>query len=565
MSPASTVDLPPDLILTDARVLTMDPARPRAEAVALTAGRIAAVGDRAAIEALAGPRTTFIDAGGRTLLPGFVESHLHIFPGAAELSHLNLVAITGFEPVAAAIRDYAAANPDLPLVMAEGARHAVFGAEAPTRHDLDRILPDRPLALVGADHHTVWANTAALTAAGLLHGRHLPPGNEIVMAPDGTAHGELRESEAFGPVIALSGEIRVWLGLRTGGEPDPAPTPAERAFDRGLMRAGLAHLARHGITSFHNMDGNAYTCELLAEIEAAGELTARARVPFHFKTFMDLAALDRASELAARFQGPMVRSGFVKLFADGVLDGFTAVMLEDYADRPGWRGEPLFDPAHFDAAVAEADRRGLQVAVHAIGDGAVRSVLDAYAKARAANGPRDSRHRIEHIEVIHPADIPRLAGLGVTASMQPPHPPGTMGLPLEPTVDRIGRARWTHAYAWAALRDAGARIAFSSDWPVSDVNPLRGIHAARTRRPWADDLPDQRLTLMETLAAYTAGGAHAGFAETDTGRIAEGFHADLALLSSDIEATPEPEIDRLTVDLTISAGRVVHRAESFEG
>jgi predicted amidohydrolase YtcJ len=132
-------------------------------------------------------------------------------------------------------------------------------------------------------------------------------------------------------------------------------------------------------------------------------------------------------------------------------------------------------------------------------------------------------------------------------------------------VDRIGRHRWPFAYPWAALRDAGARIAFSSDWPVSDVNPLRGIHAARTRARWAEDLPDQRLTLMETLAAYTTGGAHAGFAETETGRIAPGFHADLALLSADIEATPAPEIDRLSVDLTISAGRVVHRAEGFEG
>ena len=180
------------------------------------------------------------------------------------------------------------------------------------------------------------------------------------------------------------------------------------------------------------MDGNLYTLELLEEIEAEGGLTARVEVPFHFKNFMETSALEKASAMAKRYKSETLKSGRVKLFIDGVLDGWTAVMLDDYANKPGWKGEPLFEPKRFNEICIEADRRGLQISVHAIGDGAVRLVLDAYEAARKANGARDSRHRIEHIEVIHPDDIPRFAELGVIASMQPVHPPGCAGFRSNP-------------------------------------------------------------------------------------------------------------------------------------
>ena len=227
--------------------------------------------------------------------------------------------------------------------------------------------------------------------------------------------------------------------MTTGGEPEPAPTPDEQAHDRAIMKRGLDWCASHGITSIHNMDGNLYQLELLSEIEAEGGLTA-ACIPFHFKNFMKLDALEKAAMMGDA-TAERLSSGFVKFFVDGVLDCWTAVMVEDYADRPGWRGEPLFTPEQFARVAIEADRRGLQIAVHAIGDGAVRTVLDGYEAARKANGPRDSRHRIEHIEVVR-SRRPALRELGVIASMQPPHPPGAMGLPLEPTVSRIGRDRW---------------------------------------------------------------------------------------------------------------------------
>ncbi|MGO4837742.1 amidohydrolase family protein, partial [Rhizobiaceae sp. 2RAB30] len=247
--------------------------------------------------------------------------------------------------------------------------------ERVTRHHLDRILPDRAFMMAAPDHHTVWANTKALEMGGLLHGKQLGPGNEIVMGADGLAEGELREGEAFGPLTELTGEGRVRLGIATGGEPDPKPTAEEQASDRAIMRRGLEWCARHGITSIQNMDGNLHQLELLSEIEAEGGLLCRVQIPFHYKNFMKPDALEKASLMAERYHSEWRSSGMVKVFMDGVLDSWTAVMVEPYADRPDWIGEPLFTQEQFDAAAIEADRRGLQNAVHAIGDGAVRSVL----------------------------------------------------------------------------------------------------------------------------------------------------------------------------------------------
>lgn len=547
--------IPADLIVTNARVLTMDEAAPRAEAVAVAGGRILAVGTAREIEAHRGPATEVIDAGGATLLPGFFENHCHVFQGGAELKHLQLTGVMGMEAVAQAVRAYAEGRPGTGLLVGQGADYAIFGRPS-TRQDLDNILPDRPFAMVAGDHHTVWANTPALLAAGLLHGRETPAGSEVVMGPDGLATGELRERPAFDRVMEMAGTKRASLGLATGGEPDPAPSPEERAADREMLLAGLRHLAAHGITSAVNMDGNLYTLELLRELRDEGRLPVRVKVAFHFKPWMDLSVLDKASAMARDWQDDWLSSGFVKLFMDGVIDSGTALLTEDYPGRPGWRGEPLFDSARFAVIATEADRRGLQIAVHAIGDGAVRTVLDGYEAARETNGPRDSRHRIEHIELIHSDDVPRLRTLGVVASVQPPHPPGAMDLPLEPTVSQIPRHRWADAYRWRSL---DAPLVFASDWPVSDVAVLRGIKAALCRQPWTGDLPDERVGLMDTLAAYTRTGAWASHAEDRTGRLRAGMLADLVLLSGDIEATPPEEIDRLAIALTICGGEVTHR------
>lgn len=549
-----------DLIVTNARVLTMDEGNPTAEAVAIKDGNILAVGDRRTIEALKGPATKVIDAQGGSVVPGFIEAHMHLFGGAAELDNLHLQGVHGFDALSDAIRAYAAARPNAKLLLGAGVDYTILSKEEPvTRHHLDRIIADRPFAMSASDHHTMWTNTKALELAGILHGKQLGPGNEIVMGADGLAAGELREGEAFGPILELSGQNRVRLGLATGGEPEPYPSAAEVAADRDLMHRGLEWCARHGITSIQNMDGNFYQLELLAGLEQEGRLLCRTKIPFHFKNFMTLDVLEKASSMANSYQSEWLSSGMVKMFYDGVLEGWTAVMVDDYADRPGWRGEPLFTPEHFAEVALEADRRGLQIAVHSIGDGAVRAVLDGYEAAQRKNGRRDSRHRVEHIEVTTAADVPRFAELGVIASMQPPHPPGAMDFPLEPTLSRIGRERWPLSYAWRTLKQAGAHVVFASDWPVSRVDPILGIQAAVLRKPWAEGDPDQSFSLIEALAGYTVEGAYAEFMEHRKGRLKPGYLADLVVLSADIETTEPASLHEVHPVSTICGGKITYQ------
>ena len=541
----------PEMIITNAKVLTMDEGYPRAEAVAFGGGRILAVGSRAEVEALAGPECRVVDAGGRTLLPGFVESHLHLVLGGNELSQLQLGGVSGFDELARLFRAYAAKNPGLPLLMAQGAAYEILDHPV-TRHDLDRVIADRPIAMMAPDHHTVWANTAALQAAGLLQGAAMPAGHVVVMGADGTASGELLEFEAFSPVLALTGDLHLQLGIATGGEPDPWPDAAQRAKDKEKIAAGLQHCAMHGITSMVNMDGNRYTCVLLKEMEAEGRLTARVKVPFHMKPHMELSELDRASAMAAEFRGDWVTSGFVKMFMDGVVDSRTAYMLHPY---PGTTetGAPLFEPERFKAICQEISRRNLQIAVHAIGDGAVRQTIDGYEAA----GRPDLRHRIEHIELIDRADVPRLGALGITASVQPPHPPGAMDFPMSTMAHVFHRERWKDAYLTRTLADHGAHLAFASDWPVTDVSVMRGIQSALTRVPY-DGAGDERVGLMATLRAYTAGGAWAAHWEGLTGRLTPGLAADLVLIDGDIETIPARELGRTGIALTIAGGTVTH-------
>lgn len=551
-----------DVIIFNGIVLTMQDGVARAEAVALLGRDILKVGTDNEVKVLAGPKTRVIDARGGTVMPGFIESHMHLFAGAGELDNLDLQGVHGFEALAQAVSAYAAARPGDYLLIGNQADYTIISeTESLTRHHLDQILADRPLLLFSPDHHTAWANTTALTRAGILSGKVVGAGNEVVMEAGGFASGELRESEAVSPIMALSPSgNRDRLGLTTGGEPEPYPDTARFAHDLAVMKRGLDHCAKHGITSIHNMDGNLYTLEVLAELDRRGELLCRVMVPFHFKNFMTVEALERASTMAKAYSGEKLKSGFVKLFMDGVLDSWTAVMLDDYADRKGWRGEPLFSAEQFKKVAVEADRRGLQIAVHAIGDGAVRAVLDGYEEAVLVNGKRDSRHRVEHIELVHGDDISRFASLGVLASMQPPHPPGSHGLPLEPTISRIGKAKWHLAYAWNTLRAEGARLVFASDWPVSDINPIRSVQSAMIRKKWSDDLPDQRQTLLQALGSYTREGAHAEFAEGRKGQLKEGFLADIVILSADLEHAAVEKLHEVRPVTTICDGVITYQA-----
>lgn len=548
-------------IITNARVITMDNQRPCAEALAVAGNRIVAVGTATDVATLRGPQTLVTDARGKSVIPGIIESHVHLFMGAAELGLLNLRYAVGFDAIAAAVHAYKNQNPNLKIIHAISIAHEQFGPGVSiTRQLLDRIVDDRPLIMACFDHHTVWANTKALEAAGLMRGRVLPPGNEVVLDSSGYATGELREPAAFDPVLALTATGgRDALGFTTGGNPVPPATPTQRAADIETLRKGIAHANALGITSMHNMDGNWYQLELLHDLEKRGALNARMEVPFHFKNNFKLEQIDEAVKFRDAYKSDFLHSGRVKLFIDGVLETLTAQMLEDYPGHPGNKGAPLYAPDEFAQIVTRADAHGLQIATHAIADGAVRTTLDAYEQAQRVNGKRDSRHRIEHIELIDPADIPRIAQLGVVASLQPVAGVGVPGAPLEPILSRVGN-KLPYAYAWQTIRNTGAHVAFSSDWPVAPLNPFEGIQAAMTVVPLRPDCPPQAQSLMDALHGFTLAGAHMEFMEDRKGMIREGYFADIAVLDMDLEQTSPARIGQARSVLTMCDGRVVYEA-----
>ncbi|HLF21121.1 MAG TPA: amidohydrolase family protein, partial [Aestuariivirga sp.] len=283
-----------DIIIINARVLTMNKAQPRAEALAIAGNRIAAVGHKADILALRAKHTRLIDAGMKTVMPGIVEGHVHLFGGSVELDSLMLNGINGFDRIAESVSQYRKSRPGPGIVVATGIAHESFGRDTPiTRQLLDRIVADVPFIAVCFDHHTVWANTRAIEAAGVMRGRQLPTGNEIVLDAGGLATGELREPAAYMFALALTPTGgREWLGMTTGEDPVPPATAAERAIDEAYFRKGIAHAASLGITSMHNMDGNLYQLERLQALLDRGELDARVEVPFHQKSFFGIARLD---------------------------------------------------------------------------------------------------------------------------------------------------------------------------------------------------------------------------------------------------------------------------------
>lgn len=550
-----------DLVIVNASILTMDPDHPRAQALAVAGARILAIGTRAEIEPLAGPGTRRFDAQGCSVMPGMTEAHLHLFAGAYGLRLLHLDAVRGLPALREALQSCARARPDEGLLICKAADYNIFGdGVATTRQMLDQALPDRPAILFAGDHHTAWANTVALEKAGVLHGAPMPPGNEIVIGADGTATGELREFQAVAPVMALrTSGGRENLGL-SGAEPEAGPSAGQRADDEAVMLDGLKYCASFGFTSLHNMDGNFYQLEVLRALEDRGQLLCRTQVPFHLTPSAPLSSLALATRMHEDYRSDRLRSGRIKMFMDGVIDSGTAVMIGGYGDNPAANGDPLHDAKRFAAACIEADRRGLQISVHAVGDGAVRRVLDGYAAARAANGARDSRHRIEHIELLHPDDLPRFADLGVIASMQPAHPPGAMDFPLLPWTERVGAARWSWSFPMRYLRDAGVPVAFASDWPVSDIDPMRSVKAAVMRRPWRDGDPSHASTLMQALHGYTAGGAHAGFDEGRLGRLIPGMLADIVVMDRDLEHLPSGDLDTARAALTVCGGQTTWEA-----
>lgn len=551
---------PADIVILNGNLITFDSAQPKAEAVAITGGMITAVGSTKDIRDLAGPSTRVVDAGGATVLPGFIDSHVHLFGGSVELGYLDLNGVQGADQLTPLVRDYAQTCKDDKIVFAVQADYALMGpGRATTRHDLDAVLPDRPFAVFSPDHHTIWANTKALELADVLHGGEVDAGAKIVMGDDGLATGELQEPSAYAPVLRHTRHSgRDMAGLITGANPLPEPSAKDRAMDKDAIERGLKHCASHGITGVHLFDGNFYQGELLTEMAEEGRSACRAQVPFHYKSFDPLDRFEEAAEMRERFNSDMVWTQNVKMFMDGVSESRTALMLQPY---PGTDhiGDAVFEADHFTEACIKADAMGLQIATHAIGDLAIRQTLDGYEAAQKANGKRDARHRVEHIEVLHADDLPRFAELGVVASFQPGHAPFGGIFPPVGMDNVLHKHQIRYAFPWQDMRNTGAKVVFSTDWPVIIVDVMRSIKAAVAPLK-LDGWHDQTQSLMDALESYTAGNAWVEFNEGRKGQLKAGMMADIAMMSHDLEAMDPSALDQSRAVLTICGGRVTYEA-----
>jgi predicted amidohydrolase YtcJ len=552
-----------DMIILNGEVITCDDTQSNASANALAIkdGHILSVGETDDIRAMAGASTKVIDAAGHTVLPGFIDSHVHLFGGSAELDYLDLYGVKGIDQLTDKVREWEKSCPDDNIVFAIQADYNIIASgKQTTRQDLDKVLPDRAFAMFAADHHTIWANTKALEMAGILNGGEVDKGAEIVMGADGKAAGELREPGAYAPVLRLTRYGgRDMIGLVTGRNPEPAANDAERRLDTDAIARGLKHCASHGITGLHNMDGNIYTLELLKELEKRGDLLCRTEVPFHFKSFDALDRFEEAEAMRRDFTGEWVWCNRVKMFVDGVVESSTALMLDKY---PGLEtiGDAVFEENHFKDACVKADAMQFQISVHAIGDRAIRQTLDGYELARQQNGKRDSRHRIEHIEVLHPDDLPRFAELGVVASIQPGHAPWGAYFSEETVTRMLHPHQIPLAYAWQDIRDTGTKVIFSTDWPVIPVDVMPNIKSAVAPRRLSPPWRDQRQSLMDTLESYTAGNAWVEFNEDKKGRLKAGMMADIVVMSHDLKTMNPDELDQARAQTTICGGKITYEA-----
>jgi predicted amidohydrolase YtcJ len=544
---------PADVILSGGRVWTADDARPWAEAIAVRGDRIAFVGTSAEAARLRGPRTKVVDLAGRLVTPGFNDAHLHLMSGAISLERVDLLEDQDTAAVQARIRAFAAANPKNAWVLGRGWLYGSFAGGLPTKEQLDAVVPDRPAYMECYDGHSGWANSKALALAGINRDTPNPPRGEIVKDErTGEPTGALKEA-----ATALV-EDRI-----------PAPGIEERY---ALLLRALRLLNSQGLTAAQDAgyrpEEFAGERPLLERARRAGELTLRLKTSIRMYPGEVDAAIAEASRLAARPRDDFLRYGTVKALVDGVIESHTAAMLEPYSDDPkAGRGEPNWDAAALDAAVVAADRAGLQVYLHAIGDRGVRMALDAHEAARRANGPRDRRGRLEHIETIDTADYPRFRALSVIASMQPLHANPDLNN-SEVWSRNAGPDRSSRGFSWGNIQRAGGRLVFGSDWPVVTSDVFRGLYVAVTRKtregqPPGGWLPEQAVSLEDALRHYTIDGAYGAFEERERGSLSAGKWADLVVLSNDLFKVPPAEILRTKALMTMVGGRVVFQDEDW--
>jgi predicted amidohydrolase YtcJ len=533
--------LAPDLVIVHANVHTLDAGRPTVEAIAITKSRIVAVGSSAEIQRLAGPSTRTIDAGGKLVLPGFDDAHVHFLEGGFQLANVDLRDAATPQEFAERIRRFAEKLPRGGWVTGGDWDHERWPIAAlPTKELVDAFTPDTPVFVDRLDGHMGLANSCALKLAGITRDTKDPDGGLIV-----------RDAKTGEPTGILKDAAK---SLMSRVIPEPS-------FDAKLAagRAASEHAARFGVTSVQDMSAG-------DDVGVYQELLRRGQLETRIYALTSLTHWDRIASTGVRapFGSEWIRIGGLKGFSDGSLGSTTALLFDPYVDAPDTHGLPsgeMFPEGAMLERVMRADAAALQIVIHAIGDRANDTILSIFEKVAAEHGARDRRFRIEHAQHLRKPDIARFGADHVIASMQPYHCADD-GRWAE---KRIGPERAKTTYAFRTLLDTGATLAFGTDWTVAPIDPMLGIKAAVTRETldgkhpggW---IPEQKITVEEAVRAYTVGSAYAEFQENEKGSITPGKLADLVILSRDIFTIAPKEIDQTRVVTTIVGGRVVYEA-----
>ena len=545
--PACAGSEPADLVLRHGAIHPRAGDSATVEALAVRHGLVVYTGSDSGVSSYVGNRTQVIELGGRTVLPGLIDTHMHPRNGVG-LTEPALEELESKGAILDSVASFARSHPDRPWIRGRGWQLPLFPEANPRKEWLDSIIPDRPVYLTAADGHSAWVNSKALAIAGITRDTPDPPNGRIEHdKATGEPSGTLREDAAD-----------------LVGRHLPARTREE--FRAGIARA-LAMANRFGITTVFDATSPPAILATFAELDSLGVLTARVIAAMETDPAAGPGQVDSLRAWRGRYAGHrLYRPAAAKIFVDGVIEAKTAALLAPYL-RSTSRGEPNLSPEALDTLVSAIDAAGLQVHIHAIGDRAIRMSLDAFAAARRRNGPRDARPIISHLELIDPADIPRFAELGVVPSFQPLWAWADPYI-VDLTEPVLGPARSRWLYPIGSVARTGVHLAAGSDWSVSSMNPFEAMAVAITRqspskpsgRPW---IPEELVDLPTMLRAYTEGGAWAAFEEARLGTLEVGKAADLIVLDREPYRIPASELAQVKVLLTLLNGREVWRDGKF--
>ncbi len=545
---AQPKDVSADVLIVNGKVYTAAGGAFQ-EAVAIRGNRILRVGATKEILGLRAPATNLIDAQGGAVLPGFNDIHTHLLQGGLMLANVQLEGARTLQEIQNRIRSFAKAHPERTWIQGMGWQYEAFPGNLPTRQELDALIPDRPAMITCFDGHSVWVNSKALVLAGINKNTPDPPNGFIVRDPKTSEPtGLVKET----PAVALVQKVV------------PPPTRKEEV---AALRAASVEALRYGVASVTDAAGNPQELEAYDEARRTGDLSVRVNYSLLVSpgfTEKDADVFDQVWR--SHPDNAMLKTGVVKMFMDGVIETNTAFMLSNYANIPS-RGKPNYSVEDYNRILQMMDRRAWQIMVHAIGDGAVRMTLDGFERLPKANPApaRGRRNRVEHIETIDLADVPRFAKLGVIASMhpgggffQPTRTASVPGFALGVWGMNLGPERTARGFMWKSISEAGGRVIFGSDWPVASLDAMGRIYSITHRGPLPGG-PDQRLPLAAAIDDYTREGAYATFDEKRKGTLAPGMLADVVVLATDVFShEPKTRAD-IAVKATILDGKVVYR------